>query len=190
MKLSRVLQVLALAVSAGFVAGAAFAQSAESTQKAQRVDLELVLAVDVSQSMDYDEHTLQRMGYVNAFRHKDVIDAILSGPEGKVAVTVMEWAGDFEPIDLVPWTVLDSEKSVRAFAERLANEPINGEQRTSISNALFSAAQRIERNNIASHRQVIDVSGGLAFLRLQGRPVLGELVRRTSGGAFVTGVDE
>jgi hypothetical protein len=160
MKLSRVLQMLALAASAGLAAGgAAFAQSAESAQKMQRVDLELVLAVDVSQSMDYDEHTLQRMGYVDAFRHKDVIDAILSGPEGKVAVTVMEWAGDFEPIDLVPWTILDSEKSVRAFAERLANEPINGEQRTSISNALLTAAQKIERNNISSHRQVIDVSG-------------------------------
>lgn len=160
MKLSRLLQVLALAVSAGLAAGgAAFAQSAESAQKMQRVDLELVLAVDVSQSMDYDEHTLQRMGYVDAFRHKDVIDAILSGPEGKVAVTVMEWAGDFEPIDLVPWTILDSEKAVRAFAERLANEPINGEQRTSLSNALLSAAQRIEGNDIASHRQVIDISG-------------------------------
>jgi hypothetical protein len=159
MTLSRFLQMLALAASASLTGDAAFAQSAESVQRMQRVDLELVLAVDVSQSMDHDEHTLQRMGYVDAFRHKDVIDAILSGPEGKVAVTVMEWAGDFEPIDLVPWTILDSEKSVRAFAERLANEPINGEQRTSISNALFTAAQKIERNNIASHRQVIDVSG-------------------------------
>ena len=152
--LSRILGASALALAALAPAGTAASQQSKRT-----VDLELVLAVDVSQSMDYEEHTLQRMGYVDAFRHKDVIDAILSGPEGKVAVTVMEWAGDFEPIDLVPWTILDSEKAVRAFADRLADEPINGEQRTSISNALLSAAQRIERNNIASHRQVIDVSG-------------------------------
>jgi hypothetical protein len=88
-----------------------------------------------------------------------VINAILSGPRGRIAVTVMEWAGDFEPIDLIPWTILDSEKTVRAFADKLANEPINGEQRTSISNALYSAAKRIESNDIASARQVIDVSG-------------------------------
>jgi hypothetical protein len=109
--------------------------------------------------MDYDEHTLQRMGYVEAFRHKDVINAILSGPQGRVAVLVMEWAGDFEPIDIVPWTILDSEASVRAFADRLANQQIHQEQRTSISNALYSAIMRIERNDIASQRQVIDVSG-------------------------------
>jgi hypothetical protein len=141
------------------LAALAPAAPAASQQAKRTVDLELVLAVDVSQSMDYDEHTLQRMGYVEAFRHKDVIDAILSGPQGRVAVTVMEWAGDFEPIDVIPWTILDSEKSVRAFADRLADQPIHGEQRTSISNALFSAMTRIERNDIASHRQVIDVSG-------------------------------
>jgi hypothetical protein len=146
-------------VGAASLALAALAAPAASQQTRRTVDLELVLAVDVSQSMDYDEHSLQRMGYVDAFRHKDVIDAILSGPQGRIAVTVMEWAGDFEPIDVIPWTILDSEKSVRAFADRLADQPIHGEQRTSISNALFSAMTRIERNDIASHRQVIDVSG-------------------------------
>lgn len=148
---------VALFASSALLAG--LSSSSAQTAKRTVVDLELVLAIDVSQSMDFDEHTLQRMGYVEAFRHKDVINAILSGPEGRVAITVMEWAGDFEPIDLVPWTILDSEKAVRAFADRLADEPINSEQRTSISNALLSAASRIERNDIASHRQVIDVSG-------------------------------
>jgi hypothetical protein len=124
-----------------------------------QVDLELVLAIDVSQSMDYDEHTLQRMGYVEAFRHKDVINAITSGPRGRIAVTVMEWAGDWEPIDIIPWTILESEGAVKAFADRLEKAPINGEQRTSISNALYSAAERIERNSITSLRQAIDVSG-------------------------------
>jgi hypothetical protein len=143
---------------AALVVGNASGQQ-QQAGAATQVDLELVLAVDVSQSMDYDEHTLQRMGYVDAFRHKDVANAILSGPRGRIAVTVMEWAGDWDPIDIIPWTILDSEAAVRAFADRLEKEPVNGEQRTSISNALYSAADRIERNNISSIRQAIDVSG-------------------------------
>lgn len=124
-----------------------------------RVDLELVLAVDISQSMDYDEHSIQRQGYVDAFRHKDVVNAMLSGPEGKVAVLYMEWAGDFDPIETIPWTIIDTPDAAKSFAERLANEPIYGEQRTSISRALETAQQHILKNNISSHRQVIDVSG-------------------------------
>jgi hypothetical protein len=124
-----------------------------------KVDLELVLAVDISQSMDEDEHTLQRNGYVDAFRHKEVVNALMSGPEGRIAVVYMEWAGDFEPTIAVPWTIIDSEASAKAFADRLAKEPIYGEQRTSISNALIEGTKLIEGNNIASHRQAIDVSG-------------------------------
>lgn len=124
-----------------------------------RVDLELLLAVDISQSMDYDEHEIQRNGYVDAFRHKDVINAMLSGPEGKIAVMYMEWAGDFDPIPTIPWTIIDSAEAASKFADRLADEPIYGEQRTSISRALLTAREYIQKNNIASHRQVIDVSG-------------------------------
>jgi hypothetical protein len=125
----------------------------------KRVDLELVLAVDISQSMDNDEHALQRNGYVDACRHKDVINALMSGPEGKIAVVYMEWAGDFEPIVTIPWTIIDSEKGARDFADRLEEEPLFHEQRTSISTALIKATQLIQGNDIASHRQVIDVSG-------------------------------
>ena len=124
-----------------------------------RVDLELMLAVDISQSMDYDEHAIQRSGYVDAFRHKDVVQALMSGPEGKIAVMYMEWAGDFDPIPTIPWTIIDSEASAKAFADRLEKEPIFGEQRTSISTALMAAREYIQGNTIASHRQVIDVSG-------------------------------
>lgn len=125
----------------------------------KRVDLELVLAVDISQSMDQDEHELQRNGYVEAFRHKDVVNALMSGPEGRIAVVYMEWAGDFEPFVTIPWTIIDSEKAAHDFADRLAAEDVFGEQRTSISTALIKATELIEGNDIASHRQVIDVSG-------------------------------
>src|SRR5262249_9762532 len=143
------LAVLALAALAG--ADSAIAQ------KPLVVDLELVLAVDISRSMDQAEHTLQRGGYVEAFRDKDVIAALLGGPEGKIAVTYMEWAGETYPT--IPWTIIDSQKAALAFADRMAAEPVFGEHRTSISTALYAAEKLIDENNIASHRRVIDVSG-------------------------------
>lgn len=146
----------ALAIAA--FAGLAAPVTAQEGQKV-RVDLELLLAVDISQSMDFDEHTIQRNGYVEAFRHKDVINALMSGPEGKIAVMYMEWAGDFDPIPTIPWTIIDSAKAAHDFADRLEKEPIFGEQRTSISTALYAAKDYILNNNISSHRQVIDVSG-------------------------------
>jgi len=145
----------------------------------KRVDLELVLAVDISQSMDQDEHALQRNGYVEAFRHNDVVNAVLSGPEGRIAVVYMEWAGDFEPIVTIPWTIIDSQNAARDFADRLEKEPIFGEQRTSISTALIKATQLIQGNDIASHRQVIDVSGdGANNAGSPVEPVRDEVVKR------------
>jgi hypothetical protein len=157
-RMARMLAAAALGLVA--LAGPGAAQQLGSpTGRMKTVDLELVLAVDVSQSMDYEEHSLQRMGYVDAFRHSDVVNAILSGPEGRIAVTVMEWGGYSDPIDLIPWTILDSKDAVKRFADALEKEPINSEQRTSISYALYAGAERIADNDIASHRQVIDVSG-------------------------------
>lgn len=139
------------------VAGSAIPQT--QGQGARKVDLELVLAVDISRSMDYEEHELQRDGYVEAFRHKDVINALMSGPEGRIAVTYMEWAGENSPNPVIPWTIIDSDRAARAFADRLAKEDIRGERRTSISTALYAAAELIEANDIVAYRRVIDVSG-------------------------------
>ena len=141
------------------LACAAITPAAAPQQSGKRVDVELVLAVDISQSMDYEEHTLQRMGYVDAFRHKDVGQAVSSGPEGRIAVTYMEWGGDFDPIVLIPWTILDGPQAAKAFADKLAGEPVSSLSRTSISNALYSAADLADKNDISSHRRVIDVSG-------------------------------
>jgi hypothetical protein len=122
-----------------------------------RVDLELVLAVDISRSMDEDEHALQRDGYVSAFRHKDVINALTSGPQGRIAVTYLEWANGARQV--IPWTIIDGAEAANEFAERLAAEPIYGDRRTSISTALYEAERLIRENGITSYRQVIDVSG-------------------------------
>jgi hypothetical protein len=155
-----------LAVAAAAVLG--FTAAAHA-QEQMSVDLELVLAVDISQSMSPSEQGLQRNGYIDAFRHKDVINALMSGPHGRIAVTYMEWAGDFQPWQTVEWTIIDSAASANAFADRLAEEPVFGEQRTSISTALMMATQLIESNGIASNRRVIDVSGDGA--NNAGRPV-------------------
>ena len=86
-----------------------------------------------------------------------VINALLSGPEGRIAVTYMEWAA--APRQTIGWTIIDSEKAAHDFADRIAAEPVYGERRTSISGALYEAVNLIEGNDIVSHRQVIDVSG-------------------------------
>src|SRR4029453_7384307 len=97
--------------------GAALAQTA--------VDLELVIAVDVSLSMDLDEQRLQRDGYVAAFRDPEVHKAIVSGPNGRIAVTYLEWAGPPTQIVVVPWTVIDGPAAAQALGDRLEAAPIS-----------------------------------------------------------------
>ncbi|MGE0006449.1 MAG: DUF1194 domain-containing protein [Parvibaculaceae bacterium] len=123
------------------------------------VDLELVLAVDVSRSMDIDEQALQRNGYVAAFRHEDVIAAIASGPSGRIAVSYVEWAGPAFQTTLVPWTVIDGAAAAHAFADRLTAAPMTREHGTSISNGLNYVGPSFEGNGFAGERRVIDVSG-------------------------------
>jgi hypothetical protein len=86
----------------------AFASSASFAQEDRTVDVELVLAVDVSWSMDFEEQLIQRQGYSQAFRSEEVIDAILYGGYGRVAVTYLEWAGSESQEVVVPWTLIDS----------------------------------------------------------------------------------
>lgn len=122
------------------------------------VDVELVLAVDVSWSMDYDEQVFQRAGYAAAFRHPDVIAAIRSGDWQQIAVTYVEWAGNGLSTTVVPWTIVSDTESAAAFADELAKAPIGRMRRTSISSALLHAAELFD-NGIDGFKRVIDVSG-------------------------------
>ena len=128
-------------------------------QAKSRVDLELVLAVDVSQSMDLEEQRLQRNGYVSAFRHRDIIKAIASGPHGRIAVSYLEWAGDHFQSIVISWRTIATAADANAFADELAGRPISREKRTSISSALLIAASMIKQNDIDGERRVIDISG-------------------------------
>jgi hypothetical protein len=123
------------------------------------VDLELVLAVDVSPSVDAFEARQQRDGFLAALRHPVVIAAIQSGPLGRIAVLYVEWAGeDFQRI-VVDWTVIHDTASARAYAERLAARPIAHAPYTSISGVIDFARRAFDENGFDGTRRVIDISG-------------------------------
>ncbi len=123
------------------------------------VDLELVLAVDVSGSMDAGEQGLQRGGYVQAFLHPEVIAAMSSGFYGRIAVTYVEWAGPRAQAVAIPWRGLDGRASAEAFAAALKAAPTAHIRGTSISGALAFAGTLFDGNAFAGARQVIDISG-------------------------------
>jgi len=123
------------------------------------VDLELVLAVDVSLSMDIEEQALQRGGYIAAFRDPLIHKAIKSGPGGRIAVIYIEWAGPPSQQVVIPWTLIDGPEAARAFADKLEAQPISRLRMTSISSALIFSGRELDRNSFKGLRRVIDVSG-------------------------------
>ncbi|WP_148227446.1 DUF1194 domain-containing protein [Fulvimarina pelagi] len=135
------------------------AGSSASMDDGRPVDVELVVAVDVSWSMSDGEQIIQRDGYAAAFRSQEVQDAILDGVHGSIAVTYVEWAGEFSQATVIPWTLLDSKASADAFAYRLATEPPSRRRRTSISGAVGYGARLFEENGFSGMKRVIDVSG-------------------------------
>lgn len=143
------------------LAGAIMAISAPGAEVSARepVDLELVIAVDVSNSVDRYEARLQREGYVQAFSDDRVIEAIQSGFLGRIAVYYFEWAGAGHMRPVMEWTVIEDAESARAFAAELSGKPYSSARRTSISEALDFAVPQFERNDYDGKRKVIDVSG-------------------------------
>ncbi|MGD9866526.1 MAG: DUF1194 domain-containing protein [Hyphomicrobiales bacterium] len=150
------------------------------------VDLELVLAVDVSYSMDYDEQRLQREGYAAAFRHPDVREAIASGRYKRIAVIYFEWASIDRQIIRVPWTLIDGPEAAERFARALEAAPFKGGPRTSISAALNFAAGLFNGSGYRGLRQVIDVSGDGP--NNMGPPVAGARDRLVENGIIINGL--
>lgn len=133
------------------------------------VDVELVLAVDVSYSMDADELALQREGYAAAITSREFLDALRLGPNGRIAVEYVEWAGENEQKIVVDWRIIDGPESAKAFSEAVRAAPIRRIYRTSISGALLFAADQFDLNGFRGLRKVIDVSGD--GVNNQGPPV-------------------
>ena len=112
-----------LRLGSALVLGTALAAPAAAQAPKETVDLALVLAVDASGSVNQYRFDLQRDGYVAAFRHPQVIAAITSGPHGAIAVTVMQWTGPAQQVQVVPWTRLGGAAAADAFAAAIAEAP-------------------------------------------------------------------
>ena len=123
------------------------------------VDVELVLAIDISYSMDLDELALQREGYAQALVSTEFLNALKQGAHGKIAVTLVEWAGIAEQRIVLPWRIIDGPASAQAASADLARMPVRRAFRTSISGALMFSAALFEGNGYRGIRRVIDVSG-------------------------------
>ena len=127
---------------------------------AQRiVDLELVIAVDVSHSINAREQRIQRDGYVAAFTNPSLIDAILSGANRRIAVTYFEWAGLEQQSIVVPWRMIQSSNDALNFAQELTSRESSRAMMTSISGAILKAKELIESNDYVSQSAVVDISG-------------------------------
>jgi hypothetical protein len=137
----------------------AFGLAAAPVSAQTEVDLALVLAVDISYSMDPDEQALQREGFAGAFRSPLVHHAIKGGRLGRIAVTYMEWAGAEDQTVIVPWAVLDNPESLMAFADKIATTPLRRAQRTSLSGAIDFSVKLLEESGVEATRRVIDISG-------------------------------
>jgi hypothetical protein len=147
---------------AGFAApnlGAPLAVQLADKQVTAAVDVELVLAVDVSYSMDLDELALQREGYAQAVVSKEFLQALRSLPNGRIAVTYFEWAAANDQKIIIPWRMIDGPETADAVANEIMQTPIRRASRTSISGAINFAMPLFDENPYRGLRRVIDISG-------------------------------
>ena len=132
---------------------------ADKNPNAVAVDVELVLAVDVSYSMDPDEQALQREGYITGITSREFMQALQQGMNGKVAITYFEWAGPTDQKIVLPWRLIDGPETAAAVAKEIANAPYRRAARTSISGALNFAKPLFDTSGYRGIRRVVDVSG-------------------------------
>jgi hypothetical protein len=134
-------------------------QRSSDKDSAANVDVELILAVDVSYSMDMDELAIQREGYAQAIVSKEFLQALKTGVNGKVAVTYFEWAASSDQKIIIPWRVIDGPETADAVAAEIMKTPIRRASRTSISGAIYFAMPLFDESPYKGLRRVIDISG-------------------------------
>jgi Protein of unknown function (DUF1194) len=175
-------KLLALLVALALATGGAASALAQVT-----VDLQLVLAVDVSGSVSDERFKLQKEGYAEAFRNWRVLEAIRSGQAQAIAVTMTQWTGPSQQAQVVPWMVISDEASMLAFAEaveRTTRQLYGGG--TSVSGAIDQAMTLFPQSGSQGGRQVIDVSGDGANNR--GRPAAEARDDAIREGATINGL--
>ena len=149
----------AAAWTAGIAAPSRPSALAEGSPAALQVDAELVLAVDISYSMDPEEQALQREGYIAGLTSREFMQALRGGMNGKVSVIYFEWAGPFDQKVVVPWRLIDGPETADAFANDIARAPYRRASRTSISGALNFGKLLFDGSGYRGVRRVIDISG-------------------------------
>ena len=158
---------IAAALIAGAIAGGEVANTAAlnsgyrvvAGSEHPSVDVELVLAVDVSYSMDPGELLLQREGYAEAIVSNEFLQALNAGPNRRLALVYVEWSGPNDQEIIVPWRLIDSHESAAAVAAEIAKAPVRMGSRTSISGAIDFALPLFDADPYRGLRRVIDVSG-------------------------------
>jgi hypothetical protein len=130
------------------------------TRAAEGVDLLLVLAADVSGSMDEAKFDLQRLGYATAFSNPRVVEAIRAGTKGRIAVAFIEWSGIVQQRVVIDWTVISDDETARQFGDHIMEASrAFARNSTSISAGIDFAMTKLDRTPYEARRRVIDVSG-------------------------------
>jgi hypothetical protein len=135
------------------------ASAAMPVRAAEPVDLLLVLAADVSRSVDHQKFELQRQGYAAAVSDPRVLDAIRSGPHSRIAVLFLEWSGLGNQKVVIDWTLIDGQQTAQKFGDQLLESPRSFADRTSISGGIDFAVTQFAQAPFESTRRTIDVSG-------------------------------
>jgi len=177
-----------VAISATVVAlaAAAIGPLAASARAAQAVDVALVLAADVSRSINDEEFALQRRGYAAAIANPTVLDAIRSGRHGAIAVSFVEWAGEAEQKTVIDWAVIGDAADARKFAAALVDAPRSYVGRTAIGSAIDFSMGLLDESGFVADRAIIDVSGD--GTSNQGRPVTDARDAALSAGVTINGL--
>jgi hypothetical protein len=185
--------LVAGAMAGGDVAGIAapnpgsqFGHQLANKEANPSVDVELILAVDVSYSMDMDELALQREGYAQAIVSREFLQALKTGPNGKIAVTYFEWAALGDQKIIIPWRLIDGPETADAVANEIMKTPIRRASRTSISGAINFAMPLFDENPHRGLRRVIDISGDGP--NNNGSPVTAARVAALEKGIIINGL--
>jgi len=161
-------------------------QLAQTKDNALTVDVELILAVDVSYSMDMDELAIQREGYAQAIVSKEFLQALKTLPNGRIAVTYFEWAASSDQKIIIPWRLIDGPETADAVSNEIMKTPIRRASRTSISGAIHFAMPLFDENPYHGLRRVIDISGDGP--NNNGAPVTGARDEALAKGITINGL--
>jgi hypothetical protein len=152
----------------------------------RQVDIALVLAVDVSGSVNAERYDLQRNGYAAAFASREVMEAITTGENKAIAVTLVEWSGSTHQRQMVGWTVVSDASTAQAFGSAIAEAPRAFSDWTSISGAVDYAVALFDGAEIRPTRRVIDVSGD--GINNNGRPITQARDAALAAGITINGL--